>query len=139
MSAKILVVEDENTLRDAYEMILESGGYIVKTAGNGGVALEILESFEADLILLDLRMPHVSGIDFLRKFNTDESIRPKIIVFSNIDSQDEIHEAYKHGADRYMLKAWASPKELLSLVSEVLNDESSSTDHETGNDDISQD
>jgi len=120
MKANILIVEDETALSDAYETILQSDDYATRIAGDGEEALEILEEFEADLILLDLRMPRVNGLDFLRRFDVNAHPQTKVIVFSNIDSQDEIAKAYELGAERYMLKAWASPNELLSLVSNTL-------------------
>jgi DNA-binding response OmpR family regulator len=123
MSAKILVVEDELELSEAYEIILSNAGYTVLIASDGADALKILKTFEPDIILLDLRMPRVSGIEFLQKYNVREAHpHVRIIVFSNLDSQKEIDKAYELGADRYILKAWASPKELLKLVQDTLED-----------------
>ncbi len=121
MAKKILIVEDEKALNEAYEIILKKEGYEVHTALDGDEALELTESLEPDLILLDLRMPHIGGIEFLKKYDI-ESKHPKVkvIVFSNLDSQKEIEEAYELGAQKYMLKAWASPKELTRLVKETL-------------------
>lgn len=121
MKAKVLVVEDETILSDAYEAILESKGYKVKIAEDGDVGLEEVDKFKPDLILLDLRMPKVSGLEFLEEFYKDETKpKAKVIVFSNLDSQSEIDQAYQLGADRYMLKAWASPKELIQIVEDTL-------------------
>lgn len=117
MKKTILIVEDEQALNNAYKMILEAEGYNVLSAFNGSEALEITKETEPDLILLDLRMPEVNGIDFLKEYDPKHK-HPKvrIIIFSNLDMQSEIDEAYSLGADRYMLKAWASPKELARLV-----------------------
>ncbi len=120
MKSKVLIVEDEKSLSEAYEIILNCRGYKTTVAHDGGQALEVVKDFEPNLILLDLRMPRVSGIEFLRRYDAASHPDVKIIVFSNLDSQKEIDDAYELGADRYMLKAWASPKELLKLVSEVL-------------------
>lgn len=118
---KILIVEDEKPLNEAYQTILKKEGYEVITAFDGDEALEVTKSVEPNLILLDLRMPHVSGIEFLKKYNlTKKHPGVKVIVFSNLDTQNEIDEAYKLGAQKYMLKAWASPKELARLVKETL-------------------
>lgn len=117
MKKTILIVEDEQALNNAYKMILEAEGYNVLSAFNGTEALEITKETEPDLILLDLRMPEVSGIDFLKEYDPKHKHpKVKIIIFSNLDMQSEIDEAYSLGADRYMLKAWASPKELAKLV-----------------------
>lgn len=119
--ATILIVEDEVSLNEAYEMILTQAGYVVHTAFNGKEALAKSEHKEPDLILLDLRMPQMDGVEFLREFNLKENHpKVKVIVFSNYDMQKEIDEAYKLGAHRYILKTWASPKELLQIVETTL-------------------
>lgn len=122
MKAKILIVEDEPSLNEAYEMVLSSEGYETFSAYDGEQALEKAKEVEPDLILLDLRMPKVGGIEFLKRYDTAKHPKVKIIIFSNLDTKKEIDEAYKLGAHKYILKAWASPKELVRLVEEVLND-----------------
>lgn len=122
----ILIAEDEQALNDAYRMILESEGYKVLCAFDGAEALEITKKTEPDLILLDLRMPQVNGIEFLKNYDPKgKHPKVKIIIFSNLDMQSEIDEGYKLGADRYMLKAWASPKELAKLVKATLKEKKS--------------
>lgn len=119
--SKILIVEDELALNEAYQIILEKEGYDVYVAHDGQEALEITNKTEPDLILLDLRMPRVSGIEFLKAYQLSEKHpQVKVIVFSNLDTQKEIEEAYTLGAQKYMLKAWASPKELAKLVKQTL-------------------
>ncbi len=114
---KILIVEDEQVLNEAYELILKKEGYDVNVAYDGEQALEMLKEFSPDLILLDLRMPKVSGIEFLTKYELPKKHpEVKVIVFSNLDTEKEIDQAYSLGAHKYMLKAWASPKELVKLV-----------------------
>lgn len=121
MKAKILVVEDEQALSEAYELILKNDNYEVVVAHDGKDALEKTETYEPDLILLDLRMPRLNGIEFLEQYElTKRHPKVKVIVFSNMDQQKEIDQAYELGANRYMLKAWASPKELLKIVKDTL-------------------
>lgn len=117
----ILVVEDERSLSDAYQTILKKSGYNVMVAYDGEEALGVAAKHEPTLILLDLRMPRMDGIEFLRHYNLlDKHPKVRVIVFSNYDMQKEIDEAYRLGADRYILKAWASPKELLQVVENTL-------------------
>lgn len=116
----ILVVEDDPSLNEAYKMILESSGHITRTAYDGQEALRLVEEQEPDIIFLDLRMPVMDGIGFLKEYQPKKSHKHvKIIVFSNYDMQQEVDEAYELGAERYVLKAWASPKELLKLVDDI--------------------
>lgn len=120
-AATVLIVEDENMLNEAYQVVLKSAGYKVLTAFDGKEALEVLQKHSADIILLDLRMPVLDGVGFLEAYNLkDQDNPPKVIVFSNFDMQKEIDQAYELGADKYMLKAWASPKELLQLIGNLL-------------------
>lgn len=119
----VLIVEDESMLNEAYQVILGSGGYKVIPAFDGKAALDIVKDTNVDVILLDLRMPVLDGIGFLEAYQPKSLPKaPKIVVFSNFDMQKEIDQAYELGADKYMLKAWASPKELLQLVNNLLAD-----------------
>jgi CheY-like chemotaxis protein len=124
--AKILVVEDEKLLNEAYELVLKNEGHKVSTAFNGEEALKQFEKTKPDLVLLDLRMPKMDGVEFLKNLKpSDKYPEVHIIVFSNYDDQKEIDEAFKYGATRYILKAWSSPKELAKVVRETLNPEES--------------
>ena len=117
---KILVVEDEKVLNTAYQTILEKTGYEVAVAFDGEEALSMLDKFEPDVILLDLKMPNMDGIGFLREYEKrDTKKRSKIVLFSNYDLQREIDEAFQLGADKYVLKAWASPKDLVKIVNDI--------------------
>jgi len=118
---KILIVEDEKVLNEAYQTILKKEGYDIAVAYDGEEALIVAEHFKPNLILLDLRMPKLDGIGFLKKYNATKKHKDvEIIVFSNLDSQSDIDTAYELGAKRYILKAWATPKELVNLVAETL-------------------
>jgi len=120
-SAKILVVEDEKDLNDAYKIILTSVGYDVTTALNGQEALEGIEKDgDPDLILLDLRMPVVDGIRFLEMYNSPDHLNTSIILFSNYEAQAEVDKAFRLGIERYILKSLASPSELLRIVASTL-------------------
>lgn len=121
--AKVLIVEDEKVLNEAYELVLKKDGYSVSTALNGEEALELVKKDAFDLILLDLRMPKVDGVEFLKQSKPAKNFpKTKIIVFSNYDDQKEVEEAIKHGATRYILKAWSSPSELLKIVRESIEE-----------------
>lgn len=116
----ILIVEDEPNLKEAYQIILRKEGFKVHTANNGKEALKATDQFSPDLILLDLRMPDMDGNEFLRAYDLDKHPGVKVVVFSNYDTQNEIDEAYKRGVDHYILKALASPKELVKIIRDTL-------------------
>lgn len=122
--AKILIVEDEKLLNEAYELVLKKEGHDVRSAFNGEEALQLFAEEKPELILLDLRMPKMDGVEFLKQLEKNNNTGDvHIIVFSNYDEQKEIDEAFAHGATRYILKAWSSPKELVKVVEETLNPE----------------
>lgn len=123
--ATVLVVEDDIALNDAYRIILSAtGSYEVTSAFNGKEALEAIASQQKapDVILLDLRMPVMSGIEFLREFKPAEHPKTTIVVFSNYDAHKDIDEAHALGIDRYVLKARIAPRDLVHLVGGVLKD-----------------
>lgn len=118
----ILIVEDDPELSEVYHTLLVQAGYPVTIAHNGKDALKQADENHPALILLDLRMPVMDGVEFLQKYRPkDKHPDVKVVVFSNYDMQDEIDDAYRLGAARYVLKAWASPKELLQIVEDSLS------------------
>lgn len=117
----ILIVEDEKALNEAYALVLKKNDYTVQSAFNGEEALEKTKDTQFDLILLDLRMPKMDGVQFLKKLKPAKNAPgTKIIIFSNYDDQNEVNEAIENGATRYILKAWSSPNELVKIVRETL-------------------
>ena len=115
---KILIVEDDNAINDAFKMLLTSKGYEVDDARNGKEALAFTKDNHYDLILLDLLMPIMDGREFLKQFTGSK--KTKIIVLSNFDTQSEIEEVYDLGAEKYFLKSWVGPKRLVSIVESYL-------------------
>lgn len=119
---QVLIIEDEQLLNEAYARVLSAANISLLRAYNGQEALDILKNEKPDIILLDLRMPVMDGLEFLKKLQPKENLpETKIIVFSNYDDQHEIDEAFSLGAMHYMLKAWATPDELVKLIREVDN------------------
>ncbi len=118
---QILIVEDDPDLNSAYCLILAHEGYEVATVTDGKEGVEKLENFQPDLILLDLRMPNLDGVGFLRESSiTTRFPEAVIIVFTNFDENDEIAMAFELGASRYVLKSSVSPRDLVKLVHDEL-------------------
>lgn len=115
---RILLVDDDKDINDAFNVLLQAGGYHVLQVYNGRQALEEIASFQPEIILLDLLMPVLDGNGFLREFNNEKQV--PIIVFSSLDSHDEVREALENGATRYMLKAWATPEELFRIINDTI-------------------
>lgn len=94
------------------------------TAADGAEALRVTKDKALDLIVLDLLMPHVDGLTFLRAYKHERHPGTRIIVFSNITSPELIEEASNLGVTRYLVKADFTPKELVQLAATVLGDKS---------------
>lgn len=113
---RILVVEDDEILNDVYRTILSTEPYEIETAYNGEEALDLCKEREYDLILLDLMMPNVDGLEFLERFKPEIHPKTKIIVTSNLSTGDMLSKAIKLGAHNSVIKADISPKQLIGLV-----------------------
>lgn len=122
---RVLIVEDDPDLNEAFKIVLSKEGYDVLTAFNGQEALGFLEEDEPnpDIILLDLLMPVMSGEEFLREIN-DSGYKIPVVVFTNLDAQNDIAEVQRLGTQRYILKAWASPNDLVKIVKDTLSKKS---------------
>jgi len=115
----ILVVDDEKNQREILETILSSEGYDVTTASSGEAAMKFVESRRFDLVLTDLKMTGMSGLDLLRELtNYDKSII--VILLTAHGSVDSAVDALRLGAFDYLQKPYDSAK-LLDTVSRVLN------------------
>ena len=119
--AKILLVEDDHQLNLTYSILLKKVGHELEVAYNGVEALEKLKTFTPELILLDIRMPRMDGIEFLRQAQLPELFpKTKVIVFSNMDQADQLEEALRLGAHNHVLKSSLSPSALVDLINQTL-------------------
>lgn len=126
--ANILVVEDDHDLNNAYCLILKHEGHEVVSAFDGQEALDKIKDFEPDLVLLDLLMPVMGGLEFLKKWETlGKSNEVKVLIFTNMENSPEVSEAYKLGANRCIIKSWTAPHNLSKVVSDTLESTDSVT------------
>lgn len=117
----ILIVEDDAVLRSAYQTVLTMEGYEAQSAADGLEALHLAESHEFDVILLDMLMPNLNGLEFLHSFNAKaKHPQTKIIVFSNMSVPSDVKNAMRLGATKYLTKSSFTPKEIASIIKEVL-------------------
>jgi DNA-binding response OmpR family regulator len=121
---KITIVEDDAPIREMYKLKLEAAGFDVSTANDGASALHVLEHEVPDLILLDIRLPHLPGNEVLKRVrNTDWGENIKCIVLTNI-SKDEAPAEFRFlNIDRYVVKAHYTPSQVLEIINEVLSEE----------------
>ena len=120
--AKILLVEDDPLMVRMYQRKLISDGYETDIAVNGEDGLVKIRSFRPDLVLLDIMMPKLDGLQVLERVKADPTIRSiPIIVLTNLGgSQDDIERGLELGAVAYLVKSAYRPDEVVMKVKEVL-------------------
>jgi two-component system OmpR family response regulator len=119
--ADILIVEDNDMLNRAYRTVLEKNGHKVETATNGQEALNAVEKFKPKVILLDLLMPKMGGIEFLKLYRQQKDTKDvKVVVLTNLGREEDIKEAMDLGAYKYIIKAHSSPADLAALVNHLI-------------------
>lgn len=115
--AKILLVEDEMILREAFTILLTAQSYEVDAAVNGEEALKLCEKTNYDLILLDLMMPVLDGVGFLREAHMSMAHpSTRVVILSNLSSGAPVTAAMELGAHRHVIKSNMSPKDIIELV-----------------------
>ena len=120
-----MIVEDDAALRKVYIAVLTREGYQVEFASDGQDALRKATQNPPDLVLLDVMMPVLDGLGFLRAFDvTNTHPKTKVIMFSNSDQPEKVQEAIQLGASRYMSKYNNTPKVMAGVIREVLAEKS---------------
>lgn len=118
---KILIVDDDLTLREMYEERLKFDGYVVIGASDGEEALKKAAEEMPDLILLDIMMPKMNGIDVFNRLRADESTKkiPVIVLTALVQEIDKIKTLMTE-RDGYLIKSEQMPKEVLAKVHSAL-------------------
>lgn len=118
-SKTVLIIEDEPIFRINYRTVLVNQGFTVQEAYDGREGIQMLESLNPDVILLDLILPEINGYEVLKKIR---EVRPDIpvIVFSVLATEPDKNRAYELGADDYVVKGMESPTTILEKIEAVL-------------------
>jgi two-component system alkaline phosphatase synthesis response regulator PhoP len=117
---KILVVDDDQDIQEMLSYNLRKEGYEVKTADNGKMALQVAESFRPELIILDVMMPEMDGIETCRELRANSDLEQTIIAFLTARGEDYSQIAgFDAGADDYIAKP-VKPRVLVSRVQALL-------------------
>lgn len=124
MMAKIMLVEDDNNLREIYEARLQAEGYTIVSAKDGEEALVVAKAEKPDLVISDVMMPKISGfemLDILR--NTDGLKEVKVIMLTALGQSDDQQRADKLGADRYLVKSQVTLEDIVKVTHDLLEGE----------------
>ena len=116
MKKKILFIDDDPTILLISEIMLEALGYDVITADGGVSGIELLKTNIIDLVLLDLMIPDIYGLDVLKYIKEKEELKNiPVIIQTGIKDSDEINKAYKLGASYVLLKPY-NQKDLKDII-----------------------
>lgn len=116
---KVLCIEDEHFIGELYERALVSAGYQVVLEIDGAKGLLLAQSDTFDIILLDLMVPNVTGIEILRALRDPAqtpSLKAKILITTNLDQREDVRADIEKQADGYIVKAEITPRELVSVL-----------------------
>jgi two-component system alkaline phosphatase synthesis response regulator PhoP len=123
-SYKVLVVDDEEPILELLKYNLEKEGYEVKVAGNGQQGVDIAKKFKPDLVLLDIMMPHMDGVEACRQLRGMSELVNTYIVFLTARSEEYSEvAAFDVGADDYITKP-IKPRALMSRISALFRRDS---------------
>lgn len=117
----ILLVEDDPSLIDIYSITFTHENFTIDVARNGQECLEKVKTIMPDLILLDLMMPEMNGIQALEKLKTDAKTKDiPVLILSNIDESTHETRALELGALKYLIKSQYLPMDIVSIVKNTL-------------------
>lgn len=118
---KILVIEDDPTLNKIYEIKLKSAGFEVIIATNGESGLESAQSFQPDLIILDLLIPRKDGFEVLSELKKNGLTKKiPVLITSNLGEEDNIEKGMDLGAAQYLVKSNSSITELINKIKKLV-------------------
>lgn len=118
----ILCIEDELFISELYARALTKAGYQVTVVSDGEKALAEAQTNKYDIILLDLMVPNLTGIEILRALRDPARVPPiksKIIIATNLEQRDDVRADIEKQADGYLVKAEMTPKELADFVNNI--------------------
>ena len=120
---KILIIEDNQIVANVYRNKFVVEGYATEAALDGETGLKLMRTFTPDLILLDLMLPKMSGVEVIKQIRSETDFaKLPIIVFSNTYLTNLIQDAWKAGANKCLSKASCSPKDILDIVRATIGD-----------------
>jgi DNA-binding NarL/FixJ family response regulator len=122
-ATRVLVVDDDPLVRSALALMLggESDIEVVGEAGDGAVGIQLAGSLAPDVVLMDIRMPRLNGLEATRRLR-DRDEPPRVIVLTTFDADDHVFEALAAGADGFLLKD-TPPAEIVAAIRKVVDGE----------------
>lgn len=121
MPKKILIVEDDQFLRELMSRKLGAQGYQVLEASDGEEGVKMAKSEKPDLVLLDLILPGIDGFEALSRIRqAAETAQTPVIILSNLGQREDIEKGMKLGATDYLIKAHFTPGEIVAKITAII-------------------
>jgi DNA-binding response OmpR family regulator len=118
---KVLIVDDDELIRQMYQKIFTVNGFDVEVAADGTDGVTKAASVMPDLIMLDIMMPNLNGLEALEKLKGDDKTKNiPVIMLTSLTAQQDAQSALAKGAARYIIKGEYEPKEVVKTVKEFL-------------------
>ena len=119
--ATILIIEDDFFIRELYDRQFTKDGYRVETSEDGPDGLVKASQIKPDLILLDIMLPKLNGLDLLRTLKSkDETKDIPVILLTNLGQESVIKEGFEYGAESYLIKSAYTPSQIIEEVKNFL-------------------
>ena len=119
---KILLIEDEEFIRDLYVRQLTQSEFQIKAVADGNTGLSFLKTEVFDLLLLDIMLPDINGLQVLREFRTlNPNSQMKVIMLTNLGQEAVIKEGFELGANAYLIKASYTPDQVVNEVRNIFS------------------
>jgi DNA-binding response OmpR family regulator len=119
---KIAIIEDDPVISQMYRMKFEADGFDVQLANNGKSGIALVETFIPDIILLDLQMPEMNGVDALEAIRKNEKSKDTpVIILTNLGEEESPKQLQSLGIIGYIVKANLTPRQVVQRVKEALN------------------
>lgn len=119
---KVLCIEDEHFIGELYARALRKAGYDFTVVVDGAEGLKAAQTNQYDIILLDLMVPNITGIEILKQLRDPAQqppIKAKIIITTNLEQKEELRQQIESQADGYIIKAEITPKELVGILDSI--------------------
>ena len=119
--AKILIIEDDPLMQRMYQKAFSFDGYEVEVAGDGVEGLEKIRTLKPTIILLDVMMPKMNGLDVLKKMKADPDLKKiPVVMLTNLAGGSDAENALSLGAVKYIIKSEQEPRQVVNMVKEIL-------------------
>lgn len=118
---KIVIAEDDRFISEMYATKLSAEGFEVEVANDGKEAIDAIEKIKPEIVLLDIMMPKLDGIEVLKKVRDNKELKDvSVIVLTNANEKDHVSKAMSIGADGYLIKSSFTPDEVVEKIKEKI-------------------